>query len=263
MKEGFFKVLGFLIMWVMIVLTTIQSDTILWLLLAITTFIIIHFVSKWTKVTSNFYFGLQFHKAWLRCLIIGVVLGSGYSIIRFFILYNTGAIKVIKLFPTSFSAVIIPTIFLMVSNCYIAFSEEMVFRGYLIHALPPNLKRNIAILISSLLFLLGHSINGITSVSRIIELLFLGLTLAVIYVGTKSLWAAVGLHFGLDFFSFFLGGDGEASRQYILLAEKTNSYVGLMKLTDAILPVVIFVLVILQTKILLGFSSNKIFDKEG
>jgi membrane protease YdiL (CAAX protease family) len=263
MKERFFRVLGFLVMWGMIVLTTIQSDTILWLLLATATFIIIYFIGKWTKVTSDLYFGLQFHKAWLRFLMIGVVLGSGYSIIRFFILYNTGAISVIKLFPAPLSTVIIPTIFLIVSNCYIAFSEEMVFRGYLIHALPRKLKWHSSILISALLFLLGHSLNGITSVTRIIELLFLGLTLGIIYVGTKSLWAAVGLHFGLDFFGFFLGGDGEASRQYILLAEKTNNYVSLMRLTDAILPVVIFVLVILITKLRFASSSSKMVNKEG
>lgn len=258
MKGNFLKIFCLIIMWLMIILTTFQSNTVLWLILSIITFILIHYMSKWTKVTTNVFPGLKYHRPWLKYLTIGIITGSVYSIIRFFILYNSGAIKVVKLFPLSTKGAIISTLILLASNCYIAFAEEFVFRGYVIDALPCKLRKNIAIGISACLFLLAHSVNGITSVSRIIELLFLSLTLAIIYIKTKSLWISIGLHFGLDFFVFFLGGDGQASRQYILLTEKTPYYTDLMRLTDSIMPVALFLLVIVINQIILKNSSNKI-----
>lgn len=258
MKEIFLKILCLIVMWLMIIITTFQGNTVLWLVLAIITFLVIHFASKWTRVTDGVFPGLKCHKAWGKYLSIGVAIGSAYSIIRFLILYNTGAIKVLEIFPLSTNAAAIATLTLLASNCYIALAEEFVFRGYIISALPSTMNRNIAIGISASLFILAHSVNGLASFSRIIELLFLSLTLTVIYIKTESLWTAIGLHLGLDFFSFFLGGDGDASRQYILLSEKTPDYENLMRLTDSVLPVMLFLLVVLLTGIILKTSLNRI-----
>lgn len=46
--------------------------------------------------------------------------------------------------------------------------------------------------------------------------------------------------------------------KYILLTEKTPNYTDLMRLTDSMLPVVLFFLVVILDKIIFNASSNKI-----
>ena len=253
MKYYLYRTFGLIIMWLMIVATAMQSDTIIWLLLAVTSFIIFYFVCKLSKVTVTFKQMKQYPRSINKYLIYGVLIGSAYSIIRFLILINIGAIDILKIFPASIDTIIIAVIFLIVSNSYIALAEEIVFRGYVINVLPKSFNQNLTLVLSSCLFLFAHSINGIFSVSRIIELLFLGLVIGILYIKTRSLWLAIGLHFGLNFFGFFLGGDGDVSRQYIFLTTKTSLYSSLVKITDSILPVMLFLL----TFIILNFVLRK------
>lgn len=258
MKNILFSFLGLIVMWLMIVLTTMQSDTILWLILAIATFILFYFICKLIKVPIILSFGLQFNKGWLKCLIMGIFIGSCYSIIRFSIFFYAGGIKVVDLFPTDAIALVVPIITLLISISYIAFAEEIVFRGYIFSILPSSLHKNIMIGISAVLFLLGHSLNGITSIARVMELLFAGFTFAIIYLETKSLWPVIGLHFAWDFFWSFLGGDGQASSNYIVTVQKTPVFTEVMGWTDFLLPIILFFSVFILKGILFKPSSKVI-----
>lgn len=84
----------------------------------------------------------------------------------------------------------------------VAVTEETIFRGYLILRFN-DLTASIAaaILISSVVFSIGHGYEGAASVGTIGVL---GVILALIYVWRKSLVAPMVIHFLIDFFPLVL-----------------------------------------------------------
>ncbi|WP_429970792.1 lysostaphin resistance A-like protein [Fructilactobacillus sp. Tb1] len=70
--------------------------------------------------------------------------------------------------------------------------EELVFRGYLIKGLLPKSKRIIAMLVSGILFSIGHASS--TPVSFLIYM-SLGMILAYIYLKQDKIEVSMGLHF--------------------------------------------------------------------
>jgi uncharacterized protein len=84
----------------------------------------------------------------------------------------------------------------------VAISEETIFRGYLIQrfgALTGSAA--VAIMVSSLIFSLGHGYEGSAGV---VTVGLVGMILGVVYVWRKSIVAPVVMHFLLDFVSIIL-----------------------------------------------------------
>ncbi len=73
--------------------------------------------------------------------------------------------------------------------------EEILFRGYLIWYLESYGGVAGAVILSSILFGIGHIYQGRRQAFKII---FLGLLLALFYVGSGSLWIPIALHAALD-----------------------------------------------------------------
>ncbi len=73
--------------------------------------------------------------------------------------------------------------------------EEILFRGYLIWYLERYVGVAGAVILSSILFGIGHIYQGRRQAFKII---FLGLLLALFYVGSGSLWIPIALHAALD-----------------------------------------------------------------
>ena len=79
----------------------------------------------------------------------------------------------------------------------VAFAEEVIFRGYMILRLTEVTGSSIAaILLSSVIFALGHGYEGTAGV---VTVGFLGLAFAIVYVWTDSLAAPIVMHFLQDF----------------------------------------------------------------
>jgi membrane protease YdiL (CAAX protease family) len=79
----------------------------------------------------------------------------------------------------------------------VAFSEETIFRGYLIHRLTAVTgSRVAAVALSTFVFALGHGYEGLTGVAAVF---LIGLYLAVIYLWRGSLIAPMVIHFLQDF----------------------------------------------------------------
>lgn len=84
----------------------------------------------------------------------------------------------------------------------VAIVEETVFRGYLLLRLEAVTRRPwAAVLLSSLVFAIGHGYEGTAGVIRIF---FLGIFLSVIYLWRRSLIAPMIIHFLIDFSSIVL-----------------------------------------------------------
>jgi membrane protease YdiL (CAAX protease family) len=82
----------------------------------------------------------------------------------------------------------------------IAFTEELVIRGYLLNNLLQSFNKWIALAISSAFFAVMHLANPDASLLSIANILAAGFLLGINYVYTKNLWFGVFLHFAWNFF---------------------------------------------------------------
>lgn len=82
----------------------------------------------------------------------------------------------------------------------VAFSEELLLRGYILNNLMKSMNRMLALLISSVFFSLLHIMNPSFSWFSFFNILLAGIFLGLPYVYTQSLWLPVALHFSWNFF---------------------------------------------------------------
>ena len=82
----------------------------------------------------------------------------------------------------------------------VAFIEELMFRGYMLHNLMQSTNKWIALLISALLFGVFHASNPDVTVFAIINVFVAGLLLGINYIYTKNLWFGIFFHFSWNFF---------------------------------------------------------------
>lgn len=89
---------------------------------------------------------------------------------------------------------------------FIAISEEIVFRGYILNNLMQSFNKWVALLISSLLFTLFHLSNPGISTIPLATLFVGGVLFGINYIYTKNLWFSILLHFSWNFFQGLLAG---------------------------------------------------------
>lgn len=78
--------------------------------------------------------------------------------------------------------------------------EELLFRGYWLQNIAVGLNPFWAVMISSVLFALAHSLNPGVSWVAILGLVVAGFLFAFGYIRTGLLWLPVGFHIGWNFF---------------------------------------------------------------
>jgi uncharacterized protein len=78
-----------------------------------------------------------------------------------------------------------------------AFSEELIFRGYILSNLLESFPKRVALLISSLLFMIAHW-NAL-GFFPMVTTLIMGLILGINYLYTRNLWFSICFHFGWKF----------------------------------------------------------------
>ncbi len=93
-------------------------------------------------------------------------------------------------------ALLLEVLFMLI----VAFTEELLFRGYLLNNLMQSMNRWIALIISSLLFALFHQTNPDVNIFAIINIFLAGLLLGLNYVFTKNLWFGICFHFAWNYF---------------------------------------------------------------
>jgi len=221
-----YKFLALLFLWGTIIFTVMQENDIIWITSALCSILFMHYISKWVKIGGLSQLGLQMNKGWLRFLSLGCLIGIVYQLLRFIVMYSSGTFNIHNI-SVDINSLVISTIILLVSTAYIGFTEEIVFRGYLINMFPSSSK--FVVVISAALFTLGHLIDGNFDVFRMSFLFFAGLFFAICYVVTRSLWFVAGIHWFWDFSWFYLGADGEASSSKIIdvtINHDMSSYYG-------------------------------------
>jgi membrane protease YdiL (CAAX protease family) len=82
----------------------------------------------------------------------------------------------------------------------VSFSEELVFRGYILNNLLHSMNKWLALGISALLFAFFHNNNPGASPLALLNIFLAGLMLGVNYLYTRNLWFGILLHLGWNFY---------------------------------------------------------------
>ena len=144
-------------------------------------------------------------------LVFGLVLGAALMTSIFAIERAAGWIQVAQLRYTRDAAESFARAFLRMAGVFacVGFYEELVSRGYLMRTMaqgftgrrvPPGPAVAIAVVLSSLLFGLGHADNPNASVVSTVNIVFAGIVLALPYVLTGRLATSIGFHVTWNFF---------------------------------------------------------------
>lgn len=88
----------------------------------------------------------------------------------------------------------------------VAFSEELLLRGYVLNNLMKSMNRLIALPVSAIMFSLGHIFNNNFSWLAFWNIFLAGILLGLPYIYTKSLWLPIALHFSWNFFQGIIFG---------------------------------------------------------
>lgn len=137
----------------------------------------------------------------LRDLGAGAVWGAFLVVL---VVMSMSLLGVYKIKDIAFrSDVILALVFLS----FAAFSEEIIFRGYILQTIEKKWGTAAGLTISSLLFGFAHMVNNVGGASqwdKALSCLFLsfeaGLPLAACYLLTRRLWMSIGMHWAWNLF---------------------------------------------------------------
>lgn len=101
-----------------------------------------------------------------------------------------------------------------------AIKEEIVFRGFMLNFIERKSGRSKAILISSFVFSLYHLGIKDFNFFAFLSTLLVGLILGIAFYKKRNIWFPVGIHFGWNYFLFFIYGvDGDIETTPLLFGE--------------------------------------------
>ena len=149
-------------------------------------------VLRWVDRRPFDVLGIHFSRRGIQDFSVGYAMGMVILMVIFSILWAFGFLKVeyIGIQNVLLSRFWLVFFFLFVA----ALIEELLMRGYMFQALCEGTRIWIAILLFNVLFSLGHWNNPDYVWTSALSIFILGLLCAVVYIKTRSLWTATGLH---------------------------------------------------------------------
>ncbi|QZT36157.1 CPBP family intramembrane metalloprotease [Halosquirtibacter xylanolyticus] len=133
-------------------------------------------------------------------IIIGVISAALCIIIGYIVLISTKQIEFIR---TNFNLYeMSATIFIFLFGAMI---EELLTRGYMQRVLMSRFNKYVAILISSLIFMLMHGANPNLGIIPFLNLFLVGILFGLSYQYTKNLWFPIAFHASWNFFQSLFG----------------------------------------------------------
>ncbi len=82
----------------------------------------------------------------------------------------------------------------------VSFSEELVFRGYILNNLMQSMPKMPALLVSALLFAGFHTLNPGMSLIGFLNIFIAGMLMSCNYIFSRNLWFSIFFHFSWNFF---------------------------------------------------------------
>lgn len=173
------------------------------------------FIDRQTIASIGFHTHKHRNDAWVGLLLAIVLLGIGSLI-----LYFSGHLRWVDA-SGSGKDFFVAIIFMLI----VAVSEEMVFRGYLLNNLLESFNKRTALIASALLFTVAHVFNPDLTPLALVNLFLGGILLGINFIYTRTLWFAIGFHFGWNFLQGYILGFNVSgfSEQTLLQQELTGS----------------------------------------
>jgi membrane protease YdiL (CAAX protease family) len=137
--------------------------------------------------------GLTFQSGWAKELIIGLAIGTALQLIVMAILAVTHAVHYSPIAGYSLHVwrLVGANVLLF---AFAASVEELAFRGYALKWLMWSVGTPAALMISGILFGVGHSSNPNPTFFSTLNTALAGILLAIPYVRTRSMWMQIGVH---------------------------------------------------------------------
>ena len=138
--------------------------------------------------------GLEFN-GYKDDFVSGLIFGAGLIVIGFAILYTINFLSVASI---QFS--LIDQLFYLSLFAVVSLNEEIAIRGYILQNLSSSFNKYIALVLSSLVFMLMHIGNPNMSGIPLFNLFLAGLFLGVYCIHKNNLWFPIGAHFTWNYF---------------------------------------------------------------
>jgi len=187
--------------------TQLNSRQTLWIMVctAAGTFLVVWLLRKYRDKGSFASLGLDHFR--LTDVIWGLLMGAVIMASGYFVLIATGQIRYLN--STFVPEEMLINVFFLI---LVAFSEELLMRGYILKNLMGSMNRYGALAVSSCLFSMMHIANADYTWFAAVELFFAGILLGLSYLYTHNLWFPIALHFSWNFFQGAIFGFNVSGR---------------------------------------------------
>ncbi len=168
----------------------------LWLVLTPLFFIGTHFVGRWTGLGSLRDLGLRPHAGWRHNLALGIAAGALEILATVGVMSAGGSFEVVGVVPGP--ALFVGVALAAVNFSFVAVSEELLYRGYLLQALPQRWSTGTQAALAVLIFTLSHIPMQGAYLPNVVDWVVSGMIFVIAYLTTGSLWLGIGIHFASD-----------------------------------------------------------------
>jgi membrane protease YdiL (CAAX protease family) len=175
---------------------------------------------KYVDRRSIMSLGLKFDREMRREFVFGLLAGFGLISIVFLVLWSLEAVTIVDISFPAQSLAVMTAIMIMVG-----FSEEVLFRGYILNNCMDSFNKYAALLITSLAFSVSHLLNPNPSLMGVVNIVLAGLLLGLYYVHRRNLWFPIGVHITWNLFqgSFYGSEVSGATTDSVMTLEVTGS----------------------------------------
>jgi len=143
----------------------------------------------------------------------------------FNLIYNAQRVILVFLNEISFVKLNINLYKIFISTLlfiFVALSEEVMFRGYILKNLMLSFNKYIALIVSSLLFATIHIGNPNMTWFSFLNIALAGVFLGLSYIYTKNLWFPIALHLSWNLFQTLLGFKVSGQGSYSIVEFNIN-----------------------------------------
>jgi membrane protease YdiL (CAAX protease family) len=152
--------------------------------------------------------------------LIGAIAGIAVMASSFYLLFCT---HYIDFSVQAFSQV--PWLSSIALFLFVAFNEEILFRGYIQNRLMRATGPYKALAVSSLIFMTAHLFNDNWTLVSLLNLFLAGVSMGLYYLHTRNLWFPIAIHFTWNFFQGTVFGfevSGAKMESWITITRANN-----------------------------------------
>ena len=175
------------------------------------TFLVIWIFMKFVDKEPFVKLGFQ-TKNRLKDFVVGILIGAVVMATGYALLLTLEEIQFVHTLVDIKEIILSISLFIIV-----AFTEEVLFRGYILKNLMTSFNKYVALITSSIIFAIAHGLNPNIDLLSMINLFLAGIVLGSTYIYTKNLWFPIALHLSWNLFQTVFGFNVSGQDTYSLI----------------------------------------------